>query len=116
PGGKYLYRKALVEMLQRYNCFKPPSSPPTAFSELLRFAALPAALSFRFGLFAAFGGTDLSFATAHFFRCASAIALRPAALIPRCMPPVGCSVGAELSEAKESMARNSASCASLCCF
>jgi hypothetical protein len=68
----------------------PPSLPPNAFSTLQRFAALPAALSFRFGFFGAVGAEDSRFMPAHLFRCASAIALRAAALIRRLLRPVDC--------------------------
>jgi hypothetical protein len=58
-------------------------------------AALPAALSFRFGFLADFGPADSPFGAAHLLRCASAIARRPAALIPRLLPFLECDAEAE---------------------
>ena len=71
-------------------------------------AALPAALSFRFGFGAAGASGAVSpLAKAHLFLCPAAIFLRAAALILRCGRPVGVIVTAS-DGAPESIARNSA--------
>jgi hypothetical protein len=59
------------------------------FFRAATMAARPAPLSLRSGLFAPLGATDWPIATAHRLRCASAIALRPEALIPRFLRPAG---------------------------
>jgi hypothetical protein len=71
-------------------------------------AALPAALSFRFGFGAAgASGATSPLAAAHPFLCPAAIFLRAAALILRRRRPVGVIVAASAG-APESIARNSA--------
>jgi len=87
-------------------------------------AALPAALSFRFGFGAAFEvgvavgvadacGSGLPFFAAHRLRWASAMALRPAALIFRRGGFVDTGVGADSAGSPERNARSSAIWASI---
>jgi hypothetical protein len=82
-------------------------------------AALPAALSFRFGFGDAFEvgvavgvadawGSGLPFIAAHLLRWASAMALRPAALIFRRGRFVDIGVGADSAGSPERNARSSA--------
>src|SRR5438105_1729761 len=78
------------------------------FFNAATIAARPAALSFRFAFLAAFGAAVFSFDAAHLFRCASAMALRPAALILRLFRPFGVALGLAPSEFAESIPRNSA--------
>ena len=97
------------------------------FAASARFAALAARafaralLSFRFGFdVAGAGGSAAFLEAAHLFRCASAIAFRPAALIFRRLRlPVGTSdVVVDSAGPPESMARSSAICVSIrsfCC-
>ena len=73
-------------------------------------AALPARLSFRFGLGVASGadGSAAFFDAAHLARCAAAILARPAALISRRLCFGGAEATAGSVEPPDSMARSSA--------
>jgi hypothetical protein len=85
---KFRGRTLCYEALLLRSGFFLGSGAASAFFAAQRFfraatiAALPAALSFRFGVEPT-AALDSPFDAAHRFRCASAIALRPAALILR---------------------------------
>lgn len=80
-------------------------------------ALLPAAESFRFGFETASGaGLSAAFLAAHLFRCASAIAFLPAALIVRRFCCGGSGAAAVSAEAPVCIARSSAIWVSRCRF
>jgi hypothetical protein len=81
-----------------------------AFARFATKAAFRALLSFRFGFDRDGAGSVALLAAAHLFRCASAIAFRPAALIFRrlCLPVGTSDVAAGSAGLPDNMARSSA--------
>src|SRR4051812_43144140 len=82
------------------------------FFRAATIAARPSALSFRFDFFATLPSDDSPFAAAHRFRCASAIAFLPAALIVLLPEFAGGEFTAAFAEAPVRMSRSSAICTS----